>query len=141
MHSMNAGGESIHSSIMTGPTTIPKVFDLYGAYRLGSYLAIWTSYLVFMAANTPRGVDWLSWHVQRIHNAVQYVKVNGYFSSYGFSIWSSCRDCGFSVSEWGDKIYLSGSVFKLLPYLFINAIWDFETLKVYGPLIDKLVIF
>ena len=138
---MNAGGESIHSSIMTGPTTIPKVFDLYGAYRLGSYLAIWTSYLVFMAANAPRGVDWLSWHVQRIYNAVQYVKVNGYFSSYGFSIWSSCQDCGLSMFEWADKIYVSGSVFKLFPYIFINEFGGLEALKMYGPLIDRLVIF
>ena len=141
MPSINAGGESIRSSLITGPTTIPKLFDLYGAYRLGSYLAIWSLYLVFMATNAPRGVDWLSWHLQRIYNAVQYVKVNGYFSSYGFSIWSSCQDCGLSMSEWADKIYVSGSVFKLLPYLFVNAFWGFEALKAYGPLIDRLVIF
>jgi hypothetical protein len=138
---MNDKGAGINSSTMTKPTTIPKVFDLHGAYRLGSYLTIWISYLIFMAGHAPRGIDWLSWHLQRIYNAVQYVKVNGYFSSYGFSIWSSCQDCGLSFSEWADKIYVSSSVFKLLPYLFINEFWGFEALKVYGPLIDKLVIF
>jgi len=138
---MNVDGAFIHSSTMTEPTPRPKLLDLHGAYRLGSYLTIWISYLIFMAAHAPRGIDWLSWHLQRIYNAVQYVKVNGFFSSYGFSIWSSCQDCGFTVSEWVGNIYLSGSVFKLLPYLVINEIWDFETLKVYGPLIDKLVIF
>jgi hypothetical protein len=126
---------------MTESTTIPKVFDLHGAYRLGSYLTIWISYLTFMAGHAPRGVDWLLWHLQRIYNAVQYVKVNGYFSSYGFSIWSLCQDCGFTVSEWVGNIYLSRNAFTLLPYLVINEIWDFEALKVYGPLIDKLVIF
>ena len=138
---MNADDSVIHSSAMNEPTTIPKVFDMHGASRLGSYLTIWISYLIFMAGHAPRGVDWLSWHLQRIYNAVQYVKVNGYFSSYGFSIWSSCQDCGFTVSEWVGNIYLSASVFKLLPYLVINVLWDFETLKVYGPLIDKLVMF
>lgn len=138
---MNVSGAGIHSSTMTERTTIPKVFDLHGAYRLVSYLTIWISYLIFMSGHAPLGIDWLSWHLQRIYNAVQYVKVNGYFSSYGFSIWSSCQDCGFTVSEWVDKIYLSGSVFKLLPYLFINEFWGFETLKLYGPLIDKVVIF
>ena len=138
---MKAYGEDIHLSTMTRPTTTPKVFDSHGVYRLGSYLTIWISYLVFMAGSALRGVDWLSWHLQRIYNAVQYVKVNGYFSSYGFSIWSSCQDCGLSVSEWVDKIYVSGSVFKLFPYLFINEFWGFEALKVYGPLIDRLVIF
>jgi hypothetical protein len=140
VHSMNAGGAGTHSSTMTDFITIPKLFDLHGAYRLGSYLTIWISYLIFMASHAPRGIDWLSWHLQRIYNAVQYVKVNGYFSSYGFSIWSSCQDCGFSVSEWVDNIYQS-SVFRLLPYLFINELGGGETLKVYGPLIDKLVIF
>ena len=138
---MSADGSVIHSSAMNEPTPRPKLLDLHGAYRLGSYLTIWISYLIFMAGHAPRGVDWLSWHLQRIYNAVQYVKVNGYFSSYGFSIWSSCQDCGFTVSEWVGNIYLSGSVFRLFPYLVINEIWDFETLKVYGPLIDKLVIF
>lgn len=138
---MSADGSVIHSSAMNEPTPRPKLLDVHGAYRLGSYLTIWISYLIFMSDHAPRGVDWLSWHLQRIYNAVQYVKVNGYFSSYGFSIWSSCQDCGFTVSEWVGNIYLSGSVFKLLQYLVINEIWDFETLKLYGPLIDKLVIF
>jgi len=138
---MKAAGEGTHLGTMTEPTTTPKVFDLHGAYRLGSYLTIWITYVIFMAGHAPRGVDWLSWHLQRIYNAVQYVKVNGYLSSYGFSIWSSCLDCGFSVSDWVDKIYLSGSVFMLLPYLLINEFWGFEALKGYGPLIDKLVIF
>jgi hypothetical protein len=140
MPSVNAGGASVDLSTMTGSTTTSRS-DFHGAYRLGSYLTIWISYLIFMAGHAPRGVDWLSWHLQRIYNAVEYVKVNGYLSSYGFSIWSSCQDCGLSVSEWVGKIYLSSSIFKLLPYLFINEFGGFEALKLYGPLIDKLVIF
>jgi hypothetical protein len=138
---MNAGSEGIHSSTMTGPTTNHKIFDLHGMCRLGSYLTIWISYIVFMASHAPRGVDWLSWHLQRIYNAVQYVKVNGYFSSYSFSIWSTCQDCGHSVSEWVDKIYLSGSVLKLIPYIFLNHFWGLDALQKYGPQIDRLFIF
>jgi hypothetical protein len=120
---------------------MPKLFDFNGAYRLGSYLAIWHLFLSFMASHAPHGVNWLSWHLQRIYNAVQYVKLNGYVNSYGFSIWSSCQDCGLSAAEWVDKIYLSGHVFKLLPYLLINEYFGFEALKGYGPVIDKLFIF
>ena len=93
-----------------------------------------------MSSHAQRGVDWLSWNLQRIYNAVEYVKVNGYFSSYGFSIWSSCQDCGFAISEWIGKIYLSGSVFKLFPYIFLNHFWGFNALQKYGPQIDRLVI-
>ena len=94
------------------PVTASRIIDSYGGIRLVSYLTIWFSYLTFMSSHAPRGVNWLSWHLQRIYNAVEYVEVNGYFSSYGFSIWSSCQDCGYAVSEWADKIYISNNIFK-----------------------------
>jgi hypothetical protein len=122
------------------PVITPKIFDSHGAIRLGSYLTIWFSYLTFMSSHAPRGVNWLTWHLQRIYNAVEYVKVNGYFSSYGFSIWSSCQDCGYAVSEWAGKIYLSGSIFKLFPYSFLNHFGGFDALQKYGPQIDRLAI-
>ena len=122
------------------PVITPRIFDSRGAIRLGSYLTIWFSYLTFMSSHAPLGVNWLSWHLQRIYNAVEYVKVNGYFSSYGFSIWSSCQDCGYAVSEWAGKIYLSGSIFKLFPYSFLNYFWGFDALQKYGPQIDRLAI-
>jgi hypothetical protein len=122
------------------PVKTSRIFDSHSSIRLGSYLAIWISYLIFMSTNAPRGVDWLSWHLKRIYNAVEYVKVNGYFSSYGFSIWSSCQDCGFAVTDWVGKIYVSSNVFKLFPYIFLNHFWGFDTLQNYGPQIDRLAI-
>jgi hypothetical protein len=122
------------------PVTAPRIFDSYGAIRLVSYLTIWFSYLTFMSSHAPRGVNWLSWHLQRIYNAVEYVEVNGYFSSYGFSIWSSCQDCGYAVSEWADKIYVSNNIFKLFPYSFLNHFWGFDGLQKYGPQVDRLLI-
>ncbi len=126
---------------MDVPIIKPKLLDSLGAIRLGSYLTIWLSYLTFMSSQAPTGVDWFSWHLQRIYNSVQYVKVNGYFSSYGFSIWSTCQDCGFSVFEWVGRIYLSFSAFKQFPYIFLNHFGGFNSLQIYGPLIDKVVIF
>ena len=125
---------------VNAPVTAPRIFDSYGAIRLVSYLTIWFSYLTFMSSYAPRGVNWLSWHLQRVYNAVEYVKVNGYFSSYGFSIWSSCQDCGYAVPEWAGKIYVSNSIFKLFPYSFLNHFWGFDALQKYGPQIDRLLI-
>ena len=123
------------------PITKLKILNSYGAIRLGSYFTIWLSYLTFMSSHAPTGIDWLSWQLQRVYNTVQYVKVNGYFSSYGFSIWSTCQDCGFSVLEWVGKIYLSFSVFIQFPYIFLNHFGGFNALQIYGPQIDKVVIF
>jgi hypothetical protein len=126
---------------VSNTTTSRKVFDSYRSIRLISYLTIWLSYLIFMSNHAPRGIDWFLWHLQRIYNAVQFVKVNGYFSTYGFSIWSSCQDCGFTFSEWVDRIYVSGTVFTLFPYIFLNHLEGFEALQKYGPQIDKFAIF
>jgi hypothetical protein len=131
-----AGADAVTVSI-----TKTEILNLDGLSRLGSYLAIWFSYLTFMSSHAPRGIDWLSWHLRRIYNAVQYVEVNGYLSQFGFSIWSSCQDCGFSISEWVGKIYLSVSVFKLFPYIVLNHYWGFDALQKYGPQIDRLAIF
>lgn len=122
-------------------STEPKLLNLQGAIRIGSYLAIWLSYLAFMSNYAPNGIAWLSWHLQRVYNAVQYVKINGLFTSFGFSIWSSCQDCGFSISEWAGKIYLSRSVFKLFPYIIVNNFFGLDALQKYGPQIDRLIIF
>jgi hypothetical protein len=64
--------------------TAPRIFDSYGAIRLVSYVTIWFSYLTFMSSYAPRGVNWLSWHLQRVYNAVEYVKVNDIFRHVGF---------------------------------------------------------
>ena len=111
------------------------------ALRLASYLTIWLAYLAFMASHAPRGIGWFSWHLQRTYNVVQYLKINGYLSSYGFSIWSSCQDCSLAGYLWVEKIYVSSNALKMAPYIFLNHFWGIGALQEYGPLIDRVVIF
>ncbi len=99
------------------------------------------AYLAFMESHAPRGIDWLPWHFQRIYNAVEYLQLNGYLSAYGFSILTACQNCSLAASEWVGHIYVSGTALKLAPYIFLNHFWGMEALKIYGPLIDRVVIF
>ena len=108
--------------------------------RLTSYFATWFAYLFFMSSQAPLGIGWLPWHLQRIYNAVEYLKLNGYLSSYGFSIWSKCQNCSLEATEWVDKIYLSANSLVLSPYLIINHFWGMDALQLYGPIMDRLVI-
>ena len=108
--------------------------------RLTSYFVTWFAYLFFMSSQAPLGIGWLPWHLQRIYNAVEYLKLNGYLSSYGFSIWSKCQNCSLDAAEWVDKIYLSANSLVLSPYLIINHFWGMDALQVYGPIIDRFVI-
>ena len=110
-------------------------------FRLLIYLCLWQLYLTFMASHAPLGTDWLSWHFQRIYNFSEYLKLNGYFSNYGFSIWSTCKDCALNLEQWTDKTYLSGNFFSQFPYIFINHYFGAENLKLYGNLVDKITIF
>lgn len=110
-------------------------------FRLLIYLCLWQLYLTFMASHAPLGTDWLSWHFQRIYNFSEYLKLNGYFSNYGFSIWSTCKDCALNSEQWTDKTYLSGNFFSQFPYIFINHYFGAENLKLYGNLVDKITIF
>ncbi|MBM23689.1 MAG: hypothetical protein CMD78_05400 [Gammaproteobacteria bacterium] len=110
-------------------------------FRLITYGISWVAYLSFMASYAPLGNSWLHWHFQRIYNASEYLKLNGYFSSYGFTIWSSCENCVLNAADWVGNIYLSITSVTLSPYLMLNHFWGEEALELYGPLVDKLVIF
>lgn len=109
--------------------------------RLFAYFVIWQLYLMLMSNYAPLGTDWLPWHFQRIYNFSEYLKLNGYFSNYGFSIWSTCKDCGLSPQNEINKIYLSLNIFSNLPYVIINHYFGSENLRLYGPIIDKIIIF
>ena len=67
-----------------------------------------------MNFNAPLGADWLQ-HAQRILNATEFLKINGYFSNYGFSILTSCENCDLSDETTKEYIYLSRSM--LLSFL------------------------
>ena len=88
----------------------------------------------------PLGIGWLDWHAQRIFNAVEFLKINGYFVSFGFSIWDTCSDCSLEYIAWSDKIYLSVSSLSMFPYILINHFGGKELLFFLGPLVDKLAI-
>ena len=109
--------------------------------RIMIYLLIWCVYLWFMKINAPLGIDWLEWHFQRIYNFSEYLKINGYFLNYGFSIWSSCDDCSLNKIDWKKGIYLSQNIFTHSPYIIINHFFGKIGLSIIGPLLDKSIIF
>jgi hypothetical protein len=119
------------------PERIRRVF-----YRLASYLGLMLVYLYLMELHAPGGFGWQDYHAYRILNSVEYLRQNGYFANYGFSIWSSCSDCVLTSSVWENKVYLSGvALIQLLPYIAINVVLGGEALLILGPLLDKAVVF
>jgi len=108
--------------------------------RLLGYLSIGFLYLIFMESHAPQGVKWAAYHGQRIFNAVEYLRLHGYFSNYGYSVWTSCVNCDLTAKILSEKIYLSSSAMKLWPYILLNEWGGKASLFSYGHLIDKFVI-
>ena len=73
--------------------------------RIIFYILIFFIYLFFMKKYSPLGVDWLDWHYQRLINLSQFLDINGYFSNYGFSIWTTNIDCALKIECWKDNLY------------------------------------
>ena len=108
--------------------------------RLIIYIIIWQLYLIFMSKFAPLGVEWRPFHFQRIVNISEFLQLNGYWSNFGFSIFSKCEDCSLELENWENKIYISATFFPYLPYILINNFFGSETLKLYGSIIDKTII-
>lgn len=109
--------------------------------RFPFYGLIWIAYIAFISTYAPLGADWLDWHAQRITNAILYLELNGYSSSYGFTIWSDCVDCSLDKTLWLDEIYLSTHGISLFPYILISYLFGYENLLNYSQFLDKITIF
>jgi len=109
--------------------------------RLFAYISIFLAYILFMRTYAPLGVYWLDFHAQRIFNAVEFLKLNGYLSFYGYTIWDTCKDCLLDASIWEESIYFSSHGINLIPYAIINHFGGKEYLLLLGPMLDKLIIF
>lgn len=108
--------------------------------RFFLYFLIAFFYISFMSLYAPLGTNWLEWHFQRIYNFSEYLRINGYFTNFGFSIWSKCTECSLNADDWKDKIYLSINFFTIFPYVIINDLFGSNNLRFYGNLLDKMII-
>ena len=108
--------------------------------RFFLYLIIAVLYISFMSFYAPLGTNWLDWHFLRIYNFSEYLRINGYFSNFGFSIWSKCSECSLNAEDWKNNIYLSINFFTIFPYVIINDLFGADNLRIYGNLLDKIII-
>ena len=110
-------------------------------FRISFYSLILYFYLYFMKYYSPLGVDWLDWHFYRLENSVKFLKINGYFSNFGFSVWSTIENCSLDKDCSKNNIYLSQFFFSKIFYILIYEFFDQSNFQFYGQLIDKFFIF
>jgi len=93
-----------------------------------------------MSIYAPLGINWMDFHAERMFNAVEFLRLNG-FNEFGFTIWSLCTDC---VLEEGLKegiYYSSLHAINMSPYVLINILGGKESLLFWGPMLDKFIVF
>lgn len=112
----------------------------YLILRIIFYSLIFYFYLYFMKNYSPLGVDWLEWHYHRLENAIKFLKINGYFSHYGFSIWSKVENCSLDKQCSENSIYISTFFLSKIFYLFLYEFFGQNNFQLYGQLIDKFFI-
>lgn len=117
-----------------------NIIQNYLYQRLILYFLICYFYLTFMSIYSPLGINWLDWHAQRIFIFSEFLKLNGFFSNYGFSVWSKCTDCVLYSDKLDNEIYLSLNLFSNFPYVILNKYFGENYLKFYGHYIDKTII-
>ncbi len=108
--------------------------------RLFLYFTISVFYISFMSFYAPLGTNWLEWHFLRIYNFSEYLRINGYLSNFGFSIWSKCSECSLNAEDWKNNIYLTINFITVFPYVIINDLFGNDSLRFYGNLLDKIII-
>jgi hypothetical protein len=109
--------------------------------RLISYLFIWVTYLYLMKNISPLGIGWLDWYGEKIFNFSEFLKLNGYLSFYGFSIWTDCSGCSLKSEVWTSSIYTSIHSISFIPYVLLNYFYGKEVLLMFGPIINMSIIF
>jgi len=116
---------------------LKMIFNVY--FRLLIYFSLWQLYIVFMSLYAPLGTSWIDWHYLRQTNVIEFIKLHGYFSHYGFSISSNIKDAYLNIDH---PIYLSSlAILSSWHYLIISHFFGIENLKLYGQLVDKTIIF
>lgn len=119
---------------------MPKNFE--ALLRILLYASAMLAYTSFMGFQSPGGLQWHDYHTYRIFNSIEYLRLNGYFTDFGFSIWTSCQNCDLGSSSWSDKIYLSQpALFQFWPYITVNHLFGRDAFLFLGPIIDKSVVF
>lgn len=110
-------------------------------FRITSYLLVFGIYLALMESRIPSVTGWADYHGQRLFNAVEYLRLNGFLTNYGYSIWSSSARPSLSDIKWQSEIYLSQpAITYFWPYSLINHFLGKEGLYALGPILDKFVI-
>ena len=101
-------------------------------------LSIFVGYISFLASFSPRGISWLPYHYERVLNAIENIQAGFPLLRIGLTSWNAFDHYVFT-SELPLEGYIT-PITNYLLYLPLYILWP-DSLSVYGPVVDKIIIF
>ena len=93
-----------------------------------------------MSSHSSLGMEWRPFHEQRVFNAVDNILNTNPMSFFGLTTWDAYSAISFRLdSGLGVKSYIVSSA-PYAAYLLITKLFGFEAVRIYGPLVDYILI-
>ena len=96
-------------------------------------------FFYFMQTYSPLGINWTSYHYERVVNSIRNIFENPQLTLFGYTSWSDVIDVSNSLENNIGKIYIVPIITYVFPAILYKIFGNFEFLN-YGSLIDYIFI-
>ncbi len=107
--------------------------------RVTIYFSIAAIFFYYMQTYSPYGINWTSYHYERLVNSVKNIFENTQLTLFGFTSWSEVNDVKSSLINNLEKIYIVPIITYILPAFFYKLFGNFDFLN-YGSIFDYIFI-
>ena len=107
--------------------------------RLILYFFTACLFFYFMQTYSPLGINWTSYHYERVVNSIKNIFENTQLSSFGYTAWNEVDDVNRYLKENFGSIYIIPMITYIFPAILYKLFGNLEFLN-YGNLIDYIFI-
>ncbi len=107
--------------------------------RIILYFSFACLFFYFMQTYSPLGINWTSYHYERVVNSIRNIFENPQLTLFGYTSWSDVIDVSNSIENNIGKIYIVPIITYVFPAILYKIFGNFEFLN-YGSLIDYIFI-
>ncbi len=96
-------------------------------------------FFYFMQTYSPLGINWTSYHYERVVNSLRNIFENSQLTLFGYTSWTDVNDVRNSLENNIGKIYIVPIISYIFPAILYKLFGNFEFLN-YGSLLDYIFI-
>ena len=108
-------------------------------FRVILYFSLAYLFFYFMQTYSPLGINWTSYHYERVVNSIKNIFENTQLSLFGYTTWNEVDDVNKYLKENTGSIYIVPIITYIFPAFLYKLFGNFEFLN-FGSLIDYIFI-